>query len=266
MNMKVLMLLSLAVVRTEGVFGEPLPVNDDAYSIDKNCVESNDPNCTTNPLWQGSAASGAKPIYQPGLYSPTVCGQWDCDCALLAQSKSCCCIIDDLQRYEDHVWRRGESIYNSYSELLRRIQELKDSRVAFTAIMLPTVNSCYGPFTVNIPVPYRTALLNRGNAFNPALGIFTAPRKGLYVFSYVAYSNSAVMKRSYASIALMKNSDVIVSVWEDNKEDSEDSGSHGIILLLNGGDQVYIRLHAGRYLCNIAYKANEFSGFLLTSL
>lgn len=95
-------------------------------------------------------------------------------------------------------------------------------------------------------------------------GIFTAPRAGLYSFSYTVYSNvGAEGERIYYKVQLMKDGQVIASTWEDNREDSEDSGTQTVLLQLKQGNQVYMELVLGRFLCGDTQGYNSFSGYLV---
>lgn len=98
-------------------------------------------------------------------------------------------------------------------------------------------------------------------------GTFTAPRAGLYSFSYTVYSNlGAEGERIYHKVQLMKDGQVIASSWEDNREDSEDSATQTVFLQLKQGNQVYVELVLGRFLCADTQGYNSFSGYLVYPL
>lgn len=98
-------------------------------------------------------------------------------------------------------------------------------------------------------------------------GTFTAPRAGLYSFSYTVYSNVGVEgERIYHKVQLMKDAQVIASSWEDNREDSEDSATQSVLLQLKQGNQVYVELVLGRFLCADMQGYNSFSGYLVYPL
>lgn len=95
-------------------------------------------------------------------------------------------------------------------------------------------------------------------------GTFTAPRAGLYSFSYTVYSNvGAEGERIYHKVQLMKDGQVIASSWEDNREDSEDSATQTVLLQMKQGNQVYMELVLGRFLCADTQGYNSFSGYLV---
>lgn len=95
-------------------------------------------------------------------------------------------------------------------------------------------------------------------------GTFTAPRAGLYSFSYTVYSNlGPAGERIYHKVQLMKDGQVVASSWEDNREDSEDSATQTVLLQLRQGNQVYVELVLGRFLCADLQGYNSFSGFIV---
>uniref|UniRef100_A0A8C9RZP8 Cerebellin 18 n=1 Tax=Scleropages formosus TaxID=113540 RepID=A0A8C9RZP8_SCLFO len=190
------------------------------------------------------------------------CDAWDCDCVFKHQ-RSCCCVYNKLGRLSVDTFHSLDYISDSLSQLQEDIVSLTGEHYAFKASIGQPSYRCFGPFTRNVPVPYNNVTLNDGRAYNPALGIFTARFDGIYSFTFTTYSNLiAPGMRQYVQLQLMKNGEPVVGVWEDNREDSEDSSTQELLLPLERGDQVYIELVAGRYLCG-DLKYNVFSGFLL---
>ena len=95
-------------------------------------------------------------------------------------------------------------------------------------------------------------------------GVFTAPRAGLYSFSFTAYSRRASAgDRMFFQLQLLRNGEVMASVWEENRQDPEDSSTQGLLLSLERGGQVYVLLRAGRMLCGDAAGRNTFSGYMV---
>ncbi|XP_040891209.1 cerebellin-1-like [Toxotes jaculatrix] len=188
------------------------------------------------------------------------CGKWDCECAFKRQ-RGCCCANPELQEAEDQIFVRIMDLSMRMSQLGESILEVIGGiRVAFTASLSPRIN-CFGPFTRNSPIPYDVITLNQGSGYNPALGLFTAPRSGLYSFSFSVYSKVDMAgERMYYKVQLMRNGEVVASTWEDNREDSEDSSSQTVLLSLEQGGQVYVELLSGRQLCGNVEGLNTFSG------
>uniref|UniRef100_A0A3B5ASI4 Cerebellin 18 n=1 Tax=Stegastes partitus TaxID=144197 RepID=A0A3B5ASI4_9TELE len=188
------------------------------------------------------------------------CRKWDCDCAF-KRLRGCCCGATELFKVEDEVFVRMMDLSKDLFQLGESILEVIGGiRVAFTASLSHKTN-CFGPFTRNRPVPYDVVTLNHGSGYNPALGIFTAPRSGLYSFSFSVYSKvGGAGERMYYKVRLMRDGQVMASTWEDNREDSEDSSSQTILLSLQQGGQVYVELLNGRQICGNVEGLNSFSG------
>lgn len=73
-------------------------------------------------------------------------------------------------------------------------------------------------------------------------------------------------ERIYHKVQLMKDGQVIASSWEDNREDSEDSATQSVLLQLKQGNQVYVELVLGRFLCADTRGYNSFSGYMIYPL
>nr|XP_020441611.1 cerebellin-3-like [Monopterus albus] len=164
-----------------------------------------------------------------------------------------------------------ENLSGGISRLNSRIQALTAGmKIAFKATIDPNLaiaisgfsERCFGPFTTNMPIPYASITFNDGRGYNPSLGVFTAPLAGVYVFSLKVYSSVEENGRLYHKVQLIWNGRPMSNVWEDNREDSEDSATQILVVELQKGDQVYVELMSGRRLCkNLEY--NIFTGHIL---
>ncbi|AWO99318.1 putative caprin-2-like [Scophthalmus maximus] len=199
------------------------------------------------------------------------CDKWDCDCVFNRQ-RGCCCGANDFFKLEDDTFARITRLWRDISALNGRVQALSDGlKVAFKATMdsniatlIPgTTERCFGPFNTNVPMPYAIVTLNDGMGYNPFLGVFTAPRAGVYVFAFTVYSS--VSARLYHKVQLIWNGTPTAGAFENNREDNEDSATQLVVLQLQKGDQVYVQLTSGRKLCDyLAY--NIFTGYMLYPL
>ncbi|XP_066568594.1 cerebellin-1 [Amia ocellicauda] len=151
-------------------------------------------------------------------------------------------------------------------ELRAMMQEMKRlvqgiPKVAFTATLYvsDTGESQTGPFNTEITLVYKKVYTNIGNAYNPTTGIFTAPVKGVYDFSYSAFKNSA----QTMGVMLYKNGKRIVIVYDNIAQDSQDSASNRAILQMDVGDQAYLVLYANSQIYDNGNNYNTFSGVLL---
>ncbi|XP_010869328.2 complement C1q-like protein 4 [Esox lucius] len=194
------------------------------------------------------------------------CGNWDCDCVFKHQ-RGCCCVANQMSALEDNTFTRMVDIWEQLSQFNNGVLEVTgNNKIAFTAAMRAR-SDCLGPYTSNMPISYSSISLNQGNGYSPTLGTFTAPRAGLYSFSVTVYSNVGIDgARLYHNVQLMRNDEVLASVWEDNREDQEDSATQTLLVSLRQGNQVYVQLVSGRSLCGNAQELNRFSGYLVYPL
>ncbi|CAG6006638.1 cerebellin 18 [Menidia menidia] len=201
---------------------------------------------------------------------PLTCDKWDCNCTFNRQ-RGCCCAANEMYQIEEETFTRLKYLWSNIMTLNEKVKAHTDEvKVAFMASMDPSIATvipgytkpCFGPFNTNVPIPFKSVTLNAGKRYNPALGVFTAPKSGVYVFSFTIYSAVEPNGRLYHKVQLMKNGIVGVSVWENNREDSEDSATQVVALELLRGDQVYLELISGRKLCaDLQY--NIFTGYIV---
>ncbi|XP_072314928.1 cerebellin 18 [Eucyclogobius newberryi] len=217
---------------------------------------------------QASAIASLKEVAL-ALQTPLSCDTMNCDCAFTSE-RSCCCGANDMYQTENEVYARMKDLYMRIHQLKNQVQELTTERkVAFQARMTSNVavpnTQCFGPFNIDVPLPFDEVLVNDNSAYNKALGTFTAPTNGIYVFSFTTASLVEENALLYHKVELIAEGGSIVAVWENNREDFEDSATQHVNLQLNKGNQVYLRLISGRKICT-TFKSNTFSGFLLYPL
>lgn len=202
-----------------------------------------------------------------GLGDKLTCTSWDCNCTF-RKDRGCCCGANEMFANEDAMFERMKHLYEGISVLEKQVQELAAERkIAFQArmnvsIATGTLVPCFGPFNTDVPIPFGTVLVNDGNGFNPALGTFTAPRSGAYVFSFTVASMVEDTGLLYHKVDLVLEGEPKAAVWENNREDFQDSATQYVILQLNKGNQIYLRLVSGRKICT-TLDSTIFSGFML---
>uniref|UniRef100_A0A3Q2PQ20 Cerebellin 18 n=1 Tax=Fundulus heteroclitus TaxID=8078 RepID=A0A3Q2PQ20_FUNHE len=198
------------------------------------------------------------------------CSKWDCDCPFSRQ-RGCCCAASEMYQVEEESFKRIKSLWEKTTSLSSRVNALSDGfKVSFKATMDPNMAAlipgsterCFGPFNTNVPIPLSKVTLNSGNGYNPSLGVFTASCPGVYMFSFTTFSSVPEGGRLYHKVQLMKNGKVGAGVWENNREDAEDSATQVVVMEMQRGDQVYLELLSGRKLCtNMDY--NIFTGHIV---
>ncbi|XP_023202374.1 uncharacterized protein LOC102219930 [Xiphophorus maculatus] len=137
------------------------------------------------------------------------------------------------------------------------LQDKEATKVVFSAGI--GGNAAIGPFTTSKTLVYTRVITNLGNAYNQHTGIFVAPVRGIYYFSFFYHAGG------YQPVALflMKNNQIVV-LSSDHKtsHDGADNGGNAAFLELQQGDQVYVLLEANRHVWGNIY-TTTFSGFLL---
>lgn len=83
-------------------------------------------------------------------------------------------------------------------------------------------------------------VISKSSSF--ALGIFTAPMRGLYHITF--YCNAFGANPGY--VFLCKNRERIAATADHASGDLADNGSNGLVLMLEVGDQVYMPLGTHR--------------------
>ncbi|XP_036383859.1 complement C1q-like protein 3 [Megalops cyprinoides] len=150
--------------------------------------------------------------------------------------------------------------------LKARVEKLEKEKqdtpkVAFTARLLESGKQHTGPFNIHTTLIYKDVVTNIGANYNPTTGMFTAPVKGVYFFSFTNFgymSNGA-----HIGTTLYKNDEHIVSAFQYKTDNTEDVSSSAATLVLEVGDQVYVRLPSGFKVYDDAHDRCSFSGFLL---
>ncbi|MGH0186783.1 UNVERIFIED_CONTAM: hypothetical protein FKN15_021369 [Acipenser sinensis] len=137
------------------------------------------------------------------------------------------------------------------------------SHTAFSAA-LSTRTECVGPFRDNATLLYKKVFVNQGGAYSEQTGVFTAPRSGVYSFSVTVFSDAGAPGARLNIFALLqRNGQDLAGVHDDNYDDQEDSATQSLALQLHAGDQLSVRLVAGRVVCDDVSHYNTFSGFLV---
>uniref|UniRef100_A0A3P9MI71 C1q domain-containing protein n=2 Tax=Oryzias latipes TaxID=8090 RepID=A0A3P9MI71_ORYLA len=149
--------------------------------------------------------------------------------------------------------------------VLKEINALKEAlearvvpKVAFSA--RTSKGGPYGHFQEDTTLTYNAVITNVGNAYNPPTGIFTAPVKGLYYFTYFAHGGG--MDR--IQLQLKKDGTVVAEIHDHpTNADTADNAGNAVFLELEQGNQVYVNLVAHAAVWGEGF-ATTFSGVLLS--
>uniref|UniRef100_A0A9J8AVH5 C1q domain-containing protein n=1 Tax=Cyprinus carpio carpio TaxID=630221 RepID=A0A9J8AVH5_CYPCA len=166
-------------------------------------------------------------------------------------------ILEDLNKKTDEM----SNLTESQVEELRK--ENRDREIAFSAALMESGGGDIGPFTTEITLTYRNVFTNIGNAYNPITGIFTAPLKGAYMFNFSIYGHSSPSTPS--TVYIVKNGEKVV-IAHGHQDQYFVNSSKGVVLILEVGDVVYVRLWSGTRIYDDKNNHMTFSGYLLFPL
>ncbi|XP_031318496.1 complement C1q-like protein 4 [Camelus dromedarius] len=102
---------------------------------------------------------------------------------------------------------------------------------------------------------------NVGNAYEAASGKFTCPMSGVYFFAYHVLMRGGDGTSMWAD--LMKNGQVRASAIAQDADQNYDYASNSVILHLDVGDEVFIKLDGGKVHGGNTNKYSTFSGFII---
>ncbi|XP_063056343.1 cerebellin-4-like [Engraulis encrasicolus] len=150
------------------------------------------------------------------------------------------------------------------STLKRQIEEERSiEQVAFGAAL--GSGGHRGPFDTEITLVYGSVLANAGNAYNASTGIFTAPVRGVYYFSFTGNN----MSSRNMGLRLMNDGQQMVTAFNHmvtSDDTRPETTTNGMNLLLEKGDQVYMSLRADTWIFDNGNHHSTFVGHLLFPL
>ncbi|XP_046637960.1 uncharacterized protein LOC124316201 [Daphnia pulicaria] len=125
--------------------------------------------------------------------------------------------------------------------------------------------------TENTPIPFDLAVMNEGNAMNLTSGKFTAPRPGIYFFSFTGVARLEDSSIVYLSSRLYLNGNRIATSYVEESNDPVYQYSPLTLqstLNLKKDDQVWMQISyppgtSGTYLYDDGSHSTHFTGFML---
>ncbi|KAM8728485.1 cerebellin-4-like [Acanthopagrus schlegelii] len=148
---------------------------------------------------------------------------------------------------------------NTEKQLADLRGEVRGNRVAFGASL--GIDGNIGPFNTEITLVYKNVFSNSGS-YNPGTGIFTAPVRGVYYFSFSGFNLST---RSM-DLVLMKNGKPMIYATNHPAGNHYEPATNGMTLQLDVGDQVYMRLKQNTWIFDNGNNHSTFIGYLLFPL
>ncbi|RXN37526.1 complement C1q subcomponent subunit B-like protein [Labeo rohita] len=150
---------------------------------------------------------------------------------------------------------------NSEAQIDKIKMEKQDRpKVAFSAAL--GVNGFFGPVNVDFTLVYKDVFMNVGDAYHQATGIFIAPVRGLYYFSFFYHCGTA----NDTWLHLYRNGKKEgIAGQHKTQHGTPANGQNGITLLLEKRDQVYIVLLKNSWIWD-GQKDTLFSGFLIDAM
>ncbi|KAG7314354.1 hypothetical protein KOW79_021657 [Hemibagrus wyckioides] len=164
-----------------------------------------------------------------------------------------------MEYMEKEKAAQGEELKAVKNEL-ESMKKLNAERpkVAFSAGLPAGQN---GPFNTETTLVYSKVISNIGGAYNPYTGVFTAPVRGVY---YIRFTAAAYSSNNHnMGVHLYKNSQQVMHLGEYDKDGTARHVSGALVLELDAGDVVYLRLLTNYALYDDTLLRNTFSGFLI---
>ncbi|XP_062292115.1 golgin subfamily A member 3-like isoform X8 [Scomber scombrus] len=166
--------------------------------------------------------------------------------------------VEELKIESADMMARLKISENEVEELKR--QNADQPKVAFSIGL--TDSGLIGPFNTDITLKFSKVITNIGQAYSPSTGLFTAPVRGAYYFSFTTLDRRS---SAYRNIYIYHN-DKRMLLSYNYSANANESVSNSLVLQLEKGDVVYLVLPAGYSVYDDSGDITTFNGFLLFPL
>jgi len=185
--------------------------------------------------------------------------------------------VDRMPESCDDLWKIGHTLNGFYD--VRGDKEVRSVYCDFTKLPGdPGIETAVGVVDVKsspvyfhvqrnetytltgTTIPFNIERLNVGGGMNITSGIFTAPKSGIYFFSFVGIKHSSASRN--LNVDLLHNSSLITPTTTWVNADGAFTVSLSSTLSLKSGDQIFLRLALGQLWDN-QYRYTNFNGMML---
>ncbi|XP_067384642.1 complement C1q-like protein 2 isoform X2 [Channa argus] len=180
--------------------------------------------------------------------------------ALLAEQRV---EIRHLQKENEAQTAKLRDLELQKPELDQLKQQIQVKQVAFSASLLASGSETIGPYNTHTPLVFRHVVTNIGNAYSPHTGFFIAPVRDAYHFEFYIGAHGHASHSSGA--VLVRNGEHIFIAYE-HQTSHYGSSANGVTLLLEVGDDVFLRLWTNTRIFDSENHHSTFSGHLLFTM
>eukprot|EP00062_Callorhinchus_milii_P027817 gi/632991579/ref/XP_007884692.1/ PREDICTED: cerebellin-1-like [Callorhinchus milii] len=133
-------------------------------------------------------------------------------------------------------------------------------KVAFSAVRNTNHESSHNGNHSEV-IHFDRVIVNIGRYFDGDRSVFTAPRRGVYSFTFHVVK---VYNRQAIQVSLMLNTQPVISAFAGDQDVTREAATNAGLMLMEMGDEAYLALQRGTLTGG--WKYSTFSGFLLFPL
>ncbi|XP_067239611.1 complement C1q tumor necrosis factor-related protein 6-like, partial [Chanodichthys erythropterus] len=175
----------------------------------------------------------------------------------------CTDILKELEATDNQILKTLETrLANSEAQIEKLQKEIRDKpKVAFSAAL--GSKGYVGLVNTDTTLIYKKIFSNVGDAYNKSTGIFTAPVRGVYYFSF--FYHCGVKNPTW--LFLYRNGQKEAITGHHKTGSHIKNGGNGLMLLLEKGDRVYMVLLKNSWIWDdVSENVTVFSGFLINAM